>query len=102
MKDEMLAIPNDTDARFVQLEDKVKERAHMLLDAYISAAVMFADLHDTSNRLIEKGCISEIVPWRKSREWFYWRLKRILLCNFFENMILEFDASLSYTKATCK
>lgn len=49
-----------------------------MLHVYHTVAVHFADLHDTPERMLEKGCISEIVPWRGSRSWLFWRLRRLL------------------------
>lgn len=49
------------------------------MHVYHTVAVHFADLHDTPERMLEKGCISEIVPWRTSRSWLHWRLRRLLL-----------------------
>ena len=39
---------------------------------------MFADLHDTAERMAEKGVIRDIVPWNRSRPTLYWRLRRVL------------------------
>ncbi|XP_034234889.1 acetyl-CoA carboxylase isoform X2 [Thrips palmi] len=68
-----------------EVDRQIKEREAYLLPLYHPVAVHFADLHDTPERMLEKGCISEIVPWRKSRKILFWRLKRILL----ENQILK-------------
>lgn len=62
-----------------QLEHQIKERTQSLMHVYHTVAVHFADLHDTPERMLEKGCINEIVPWRTSRSWLHWRLKRLLL-----------------------
>lgn len=62
-----------------QLEHKIKERTQSLLHVYHTVAVHFADLHDTPERMLEKGCINEIIPWRTSRSWLHWRLNRLLL-----------------------
>lgn len=62
-----------------QLEHQIKERTQTLMHVYHTVAVHFADLHDTPERMLEKGCISEIVPWRTSRSWLHWRLNRLLL-----------------------
>jgi len=59
-------------------ERKLKEREAYLRPMYNQVAVHFADLHDTPERMLEKGVIREIVPWRKSRSILYWRLKRVL------------------------
>ena len=38
------------------------------------AALAFADLHDTPDRMKHKGVIRDIVPWEDSREYFFDRL----------------------------
>lgn len=83
------------------LELKIKERTQSLMHVYHTVAVHFADLHDTPERMLEKGCISEIVPWRTSRSFFYWRLRRCLLEDFFVNLILSAQKSLSVGQAKC-
>lgn len=40
------------------LEKQMKEREEQLMPIYHQVAVMFADLHDTANRMQEKGCIN--------------------------------------------
>lgn len=57
----------------------MKEREDELVPMYQQVAVEFADLHDTPGRMLEKGVISDIVKWKGSRKFFYWRLKRILM-----------------------
>lgn len=63
----------------VELEQKITEREKYLLPVYHQVSVHFADLHDTPERMHEKGTITDIVPWRKSRTILYWRLRRLLL-----------------------
>ncbi|CAH1163265.1 unnamed protein product [Phaedon cochleariae] len=63
----------------VALEKKIQERENFLLPMYHQVSVHFADLHDTPERMLEKGAIHEIIPWRKSRTIIYWRLRRRLL-----------------------
>ncbi|VEN41740.1 unnamed protein product [Callosobruchus maculatus] len=62
-----------------ELEKKIQEREKYLLPMYHQVSVHFADLHDTPERMLEKGAIHEIVPWRKARTTIYWRLRRRLL-----------------------
>ncbi|MEQ2177551.1 hypothetical protein GOODEAATRI_004757 [Goodea atripinnis] len=59
-----------------ELETKLKEREEFLLPIYHQVAVQFADLHDTPGRMQEKG---DILEWQTSRQFFYWRLRRLLL-----------------------
>lgn len=72
-----------------EIEEKMKERISSLLHVYHTVTIHFADLHDTPERLLEKGCINEIVPWRDSRRWFYWRLRRLLLEDKFIKKIIK-------------
>ena len=62
-------------------EQELHERESSLSGMYHQVALSFADLHDTPVRMYEKSCIAEIVPWRTSRQFFYWLLKRRLLEN---------------------
>ncbi|KAJ1618435.1 ClpP/crotonase-like domain-containing protein, partial [Pavlovales sp. CCMP2436] len=49
-----------------------------LMPAYAPLGEVFADLHDRPQRMLAKGVIRKVVPWRDSRRHFYWRLKRRL------------------------
>lgn len=105
-----------------EIEKQVKEREAYLMPLLHQVAVHFADLHDTPERMLEKGCISvsshvlisfcrlcsilslsmpsafssqEIVPWRKSRKILYMRLKRVLLENRILKDLMEVKTDLS-------
>lgn len=56
---------------------------------YHQVAVHFADLHDTPERMLEKNCIQEIVPWKTARRQLYWRLRRRLLEENMRSQILS-------------
>jgi len=73
----------------VNLEMKIAERENFLLPMYHQVSVHFADLHDTPERMLEKGAINDIVPWRKSRSILYWRLRRLLLQDRVVKALLE-------------
>lgn len=60
------------------LELEVRERIAVVLPMYHSVAVRFAELHDGPVRMLAKRCINGIVPWRRAREVFYWKLLRRL------------------------
>lgn len=49
-----------------------------LIPAYAPLGEAFADLHDRPERMLAKGVIRKVVPWRDARRHFYWRLKRRL------------------------
>lgn len=82
--------------------EKIKERTQNLMHVYHTVAVHFADLHDTPERMLEKGCINEIVPWRTSRATLYWRLRRLILEDYFVKKIMNAQNSLSVGQAKCK
>lgn len=69
---------NTTEER-VELEAQIRKREKILEPMYHQVAIHFADLHDTPGRMFEKNTISEIIPWKKARKLFYWRLRRRLL-----------------------
>lgn len=49
--------------------------------------------------MLEKGCINEIVPWRTSRAWFHWRLRRLLLEQQLVKQIVTAQDNLSVAQA---
>lgn len=88
MKRQITENSNNTE-KVTELEQKVKERVQEMLPVYHTVAVQFADLHDTPERMLEKSCINRIVPWRESRKWFHWRLRRLLLEQELVQSIIE-------------
>lgn len=77
-----------------ELETQIRKREQLLEPMYRQAAVHFADLHDTPERMFEKNTINEIIPWKKARRLFYWRLRRRLLEEEIRNEILSTQSSL--------
>ncbi|XP_004930758.2 acetyl-CoA carboxylase isoform X2 [Bombyx mori] len=69
----------ELETELLSAEKAVKAREKELGPIYHEIAVQFAELHDTAERMLEKGCISDIIPWRESRRLLYWRLRRLLL-----------------------
>ncbi|XP_054291063.1 acetyl-CoA carboxylase-like isoform X2 [Macrosteles quadrilineatus] len=76
-------------------EKSISEREKFLMPTYHQVAVHFADLHDTPERMHEKGVIVDIVPWRKSRTILYWRLKRLLYENEVKKEIIKTQPNLN-------
>lgn len=60
----------------------------------------FADLHDRSGRMKAKGVVRDILEWKSSREYFYWRVKRRLAENEVRKMFNVADPSQSFDKTT--
>jgi len=76
---EQISNPEITKQDRAKLEKEVRARQELLKPVYLQVAVMFADLHDRPQRMKEKGVITDILKWRTSRKFFYWRLRRLLL-----------------------
>nr|CAD7455142.1 unnamed protein product [Timema tahoe] len=93
---EKLNSVNESSETKASLEVSIKERESFLLPMYHQVAVHFADLHDTPERMQEKG---DIVPWRKSRQVLHWRLKRLLLENQIKSQMLSIQPNLSVGQA---
>ncbi|XP_058856920.1 acetyl-CoA carboxylase isoform X7 [Acipenser ruthenus] len=92
---ERLGTPELSVAEHKELEAKLKEREEFLLPIYHQVAVQFADLHDTPGRMQEKGVITDILEWRTSRQFFYWRLRRLLLEDTVHKKIQSANAELT-------
>jgi acetyl-CoA carboxylase carboxyltransferase component len=54
---EQLSASTTSSTDRVMIEQRLREREDRLLPIYHQVAVMFADLHDTAERMKEKGCI---------------------------------------------
>jgi len=46
---------------------------------YLQAATEFCDLHDKTGRMTVVGVIRDAVPWDRSREYFYNRVKHRMI-----------------------
>ena len=88
---ENLNSPELSEEEIKTLENEMKKRKDLLLPMYHQVAVNFADLHDTPGRMDEKGVISDVLKWEKSREFFYWHLRRRLLENEVKDKIRQFS-----------
>ncbi|KAK6633678.1 hypothetical protein RUM44_004285 [Polyplax serrata] len=100
LKNEMMNKTDLTSEQKMAYEKKIKARETFLTPMYHQVAVQFADLHDTPERMHEKGCILDIVPWRYSRKFFYWRLKRLILENEVKDRLLNIQPDLSVGQAS--
>lgn len=100
LKNEMSSKGDLSAEQKASYEKKIKARENFLMPMYHQVAVQFADLHDTPERMQEKGCILDIVPWRNSRKFFYWRLRRLLLENNLKDKLLAIQPDLSVGQAS--
>jgi len=84
----LINLMNRTDPTLLELQEKppsqlglkhaMKERQELLRGLYRQVTVEFADLHDRPERMLAKKVIRDIVSWKNSRRYFYWRLRRRL------------------------
>ncbi|GAB5579140.1 acetyl-CoA carboxylase 2 isoform X1 [Prionailurus iriomotensis] len=93
---EQLGVSELSDKDRKDLEGQLKAREDLLLPIYHQVAVLFADLHDRAHGLLEKGVVSEIVEWKTSRAFLYWRLRRLLLEDQVKQEILQASSELSH------
>ncbi|CAG4948768.1 unnamed protein product [Parnassius apollo] len=77
----------ELETELIAAEKTVKAREKELSPIYHEIAVQFAELHDTAERMLEKGCIFDIIPWRDSRRLLHWRLLRLLRQNAQERRV---------------
>jgi len=80
----------------IPIEKAMTEREQFLRPLYQQIAIHFADLHDTPKRMLEKGVIQDIVPWKHARTTLYWRLRRLLLEDSVTKEILKVRPTLSH------
>lgn len=56
----------------------VRAREDALMPVYLQVALSFAQMHDTPARMLAKGVLQGVVPWRHARAFFAARLRRRL------------------------
>ena len=78
-----------------ELKSKRDARYKILSGMYHQVAVEFAGLHDTPGRMKAKNAIREIVAWKGSRKYFYWRLRRRVCLQLVRTKIMEANGGLS-------
>jgi acetyl-CoA carboxylase/biotin carboxylase 1 len=54
-----------------QLKREIEKRREFLMPIYRTISEKFADLHDTTGRMLAKGAIHDEVPWTEARDYFY-------------------------------
>merc|ERR1719171_3043806 len=78
------------------VQKAITARENQLLPLYVQISHEFADLHDRPGRMKAKGVIREIVPWKRAREYFFWRVRRRLMQDALVKSLKEADGSLSH------
>uniref|UniRef100_A0A7E4VD69 Acetyl-CoA carboxylase n=1 Tax=Panagrellus redivivus TaxID=6233 RepID=A0A7E4VD69_PANRE len=64
-----------------ETKSAIAKRQEALTPVYRTIAVKFADLHDTTARMLAKGAIHDRVEWREARNYIH-RLLRVQLARF--------------------
>ncbi|XP_047552330.1 acetyl-CoA carboxylase 2 isoform X3 [Lutra lutra] len=93
---EQLGTPGLSDKDRKDLEGQLKAREQRLLPVYHQVAVQFASLHDKPICMLEKGALADILEWKTSRTFLYWRLRRLLLEDQIRQEILQASPELSH------
>ncbi|KAF9581558.1 acetyl-coenzyme-A carboxylase, partial [Lunasporangiospora selenospora] len=70
---------------------KLTEREQELMPVYQQIALQFADLHDTAGRMKAKGTIRDSLDWPNARRYFYWRVRRRLVEEYFRRRMALAD-----------
>lgn len=82
------------------IKAQIKARENELKAVYTQVATEFADLHDKTGRMKAKGVIKQAVPWRRSREFFFYLAQRRILEDDFIKKIKQADSSMTSTSAS--
>ena len=89
----------DNDA-MVAIQEQISAREELLKPVYLQAATEFADLHDKTGRMKAKGVIEEAVPWARSREFFFYTVKRRIAQDDIISKLKAADDTLTTDAAT--
>lgn len=86
-----------------RVSNDIKAREKMLQPTYLQIAHEFADLHDRAGRMKAKGVISDILSWKTSRRFFYYRVRRRQLEDSLKGSLVQAsNGLLSYPDAAAK
>ncbi|CBZ55747.1 hypothetical protein NCLIV_061720 [Neospora caninum Liverpool] len=82
-----------------EIKEKKEKRIQDLLPVYKQVAIHFADMHDTATRMKKRDAVHDVVVWEKSRNYFYWRLRRQLILFNLRKEITIADPTLTLIQA---
>jgi len=80
------------------IQAAIGAREAQLMPLYVQISHEFADLHDRPGRMLAKGVIRDIVPWKRARQYFYWRVRRRLLQDAIVKQLKVADTTLSHAE----
>ena len=102
MLDEELAAASSND-EIERIQSEIASRENMLAPLYLQVAHEFADLHDRAGRMKAKDCIRDVLEWKTSRNYFYWRIKRrILEDKFKDDLVAASNGEMTLVDAATK
>jgi len=82
---------NQGNQKDIKIKKEIENRERGLFPIYNKIALMYAQLHDTPQRMKDVGVIQQVVPWNNARKYFYWRLRRKLQINQAINQLQQFS-----------
>jgi len=86
----------------VALKAQIAKREETLLPLYTQIAHEFADLHDRAGRMKAKGVVRDVLAWKRSREYFFWRVQRRQAEFKLRKAIVDADPNLTFAQVTDK
>merc|ERR1711990_50682 len=84
------------------IKAQISKREDTLLPLYTQIAHEFADLHDRAGRMKAKGVVRDVLAWKRSREYFYWRVQRRQQGFKLRKAIVDADPNLTFSEVTDK
>jgi acetyl-CoA carboxylase/biotin carboxylase 1 len=84
------------------LKAQIAKREEMLLPLYTQIAHEFADLHDRAGRMKAKGVVRDVLSWKRSREFFFYRVQRRQAEMRLRKAIMETDPTLDFCQVSAK
>jgi len=86
----------------VAIKAEIAKREKDLLPLYTQIAHEFADLHDRAGRMKAKGVVRDVLAFKRSREYFFWRVQRRQAEFKLRKAITEANPALSFAEVTTK
>merc|ERR1711990_1439031 len=86
----------------VALKAEIAKREKDLLPLYTQIAHEFADLYDRAGRMKAKGVVRDVLAFKRSREYFYWRVQRRQAEMGLRKAIADANPELSFAEITTR
>ncbi|CEF71468.1 Carboxyl transferase domain and Biotin/lipoyl attachment domain and Carbamoyl-phosphate synthetase large subunit-like, ATP-binding domain and Carbamoyl-phosphate synthase, large subunit, N-terminal domain and Biotin carboxylase, C-terminal domain and Single hybrid motif domain and Rudiment single hybrid motif domain and ATP-grasp fold domain and Acetyl-coenzyme A carboxyltransferase, N-terminal domain and Acetyl-coenzyme A carboxyltransferase, C-terminal domain and Biotin carboxylation domain and Acetyl-Co len=84
-----ITLNGDLEYKQGQILNEIKKRREFLKPVYKTASVKFADMHDTTVRLMAQNAIHDVVPLKNSRNYFYNYLCKEVAINRMAKMFVK-------------